>query len=157
MSHTIEKQSILMQFKIHEGVKNDLNHDSDSNFFMNFAFLIFFVKTKAHSEVSFLLFRVDLVHSQSETNISVKPFQPRNIKLGLTDCEKRVEAMMLDNLQLFTLISHRWSPNATPNGCHFKWKSIRILKLSIIKSSLTTLPIIGHLWVFDIRHELSPE
>ena len=36
MSHTIEKQSILMQFKIHEGVKNDLNHDSDSNFFYEF-------------------------------------------------------------------------------------------------------------------------
>lgn len=55
-----------MQFKIHEGVKNDLNHDSDSNFFMNFAFLIFFVKTKAHSEVSFLILD-DLVHSQSPT------------------------------------------------------------------------------------------
>ena len=136
-------------------------------FFMNFAFLIFFVKTKAHSEVNFLLFRwfgPQPIRNQYFGSIfrhisvfsTISNITPK-IKLGLTDCEKRVEAMMLDNLQLFTLISHRWSPNATPNGCHFKWKSIRILKLSIIKSSLTTLPIIGHLWVFDIRHELSPE
>ena len=53
-----------MQFKIHEGVKNDLNHDSDSNFFMNFAFLIFFVKTKSAFGSQFFILD-DLVRSQS--------------------------------------------------------------------------------------------
>ena len=55
-----------MQFKIHEGVKNDLNHDSDSNFF--YEFCIFYILRENQSAFGSQFFILDdLVDSQSPT------------------------------------------------------------------------------------------